>query len=304
MIGKKFGPDISYNKRLSKSVAKKKLSRKPASKPTGMEKEVIDYFKKKGTYSKYKEDGSLTRRIAKGVQMAKKAREVKEDPWEGNKEKWEKLSTSHSWQQTKKTMSNYDSFIKQVEKRLGRKLGITTAGGATSQHSTEVGALDIGKGDNTLTDAEYDMIGKLALEYGYRVGDEANHLHIDSRPREEAPNRVFYNLPGPQANREQREARKELGTFKKYDSKRKEHRARVSSFGDRLQKMRTDTGEAKQTNWNQKANEAVEKEKRESNVPISPMSTLRQSQEPKEEAKRESVKKMSIARDADFGIYN
>jgi len=275
MIGKRYGPDISYNKRLSKSVAKKKLSRKPASKPTGVEKEVIDYFKKKGTYSKYKEDGSLTRRIAKGVQMAKKAREVKEDPWEGNKEKWEKLSTSHSWQQTKKTMSNYDSFIKQAEKRLGRKLGITTAGGATSQHSTEVGALDIGKGDNTLTDAEYDMVGKLALEYGYRVGDEANHLHIDSRPREEASNRVFYNIPsqakidteenlwkkaGLINQKETRTARKELGTFEKYDSKRKEHRDRVSSFGDRLQKMRTDTGEAKQTKWNKQAVQAMQEE--------------------------------------------
>lgn len=35
---------------------------------------VIDYFKKKGTYEQYKEDGSLARRIAKGVWMAKKAR--------------------------------------------------------------------------------------------------------------------------------------------------------------------------------------------------------------------------------------
>lgn len=39
---------------------------------------VIDYFKKKGTYSKYKKDGSLERRIKKGVQMAK-AKEQEDD---------------------------------------------------------------------------------------------------------------------------------------------------------------------------------------------------------------------------------
>lgn len=39
------------------------------SKKTTKER-VIDYFKKKGTYSKYKKDGSLERRIKRGVQMA------------------------------------------------------------------------------------------------------------------------------------------------------------------------------------------------------------------------------------------
>lgn len=39
---------------------------------------VIDYFKKKGRYKKYKEDGSLERRIKRGVQMAK-AKEKEEE---------------------------------------------------------------------------------------------------------------------------------------------------------------------------------------------------------------------------------
>ncbi len=81
-------------------------------------------------------------------------------------------------------------------------------------------------------------------------------------------------------------------------------KARMDEVADSLGQEGINVEERQQTNWNQKANEAVEKEKRESNVPISPMSTLRQSQDPKEEeAKRESIKKMSIARDADFGIY-
>lgn len=47
---------------------------------SNIRQEVIDYFKKKGTYEKYKEDGSLARRIATGVQMAKKARGIKDEP--------------------------------------------------------------------------------------------------------------------------------------------------------------------------------------------------------------------------------
>jgi hypothetical protein len=39
---------------------------------------VIDYFKKKGRYKKYKKDGSLERRIKRGVQMAK-AKEKEEE---------------------------------------------------------------------------------------------------------------------------------------------------------------------------------------------------------------------------------
>lgn len=82
-------------------------------------------------------------------------------------------------------------------------------------------------------------------------------------------------------------------------------KARMDEVANSLTQENIDVRERQQNNFNQKANEAVEKEKRESNVPASPMSTLRQSQEPKEEeeVKRESIKKMSIARDADFGIY-
>lgn len=87
MIGKRFGPDISYNttkdikpketKVSSKPASKpsKKPSRKPASKPT-LRDRVIQYFKKKGVYNKYAKDGSLTRRIARGIKMAQDAKKA------------------------------------------------------------------------------------------------------------------------------------------------------------------------------------------------------------------------------------
>lgn len=81
MIGKRFGPDISYNR--SKDIKPKetkvssKPARKPASKPT-LRDRVIQYFKKKGVYNKYAKDGSLTRRIAKGIKMAQDAEKAPE----------------------------------------------------------------------------------------------------------------------------------------------------------------------------------------------------------------------------------
>lgn len=82
-------------------------------------------------------------------------------------------------------------------------------------------------------------------------------------------------------------------------------KSRMKEVSDAMLQENIDLGERQQAEWNQGANEAVEKEKRESNIPMSPMSTLRQSQQPKqEEAKRESIKKMSIAKDIDFGIYS
>lgn len=73
MIGKRFGPDISYNRSKDIKPKETKVARKPASKPT-LRDRVIQYFKKKGVYNKYAKDGSLTRRIAKGIKMAQEAK--------------------------------------------------------------------------------------------------------------------------------------------------------------------------------------------------------------------------------------
>lgn len=82
-------------------------------------------------------------------------------------------------------------------------------------------------------------------------------------------------------------------------------KSRMKEVSDAMIQENIDVGERQQEEWNQKANEAVEMEKRQSNIPPSPLITLRQSMQPKEEeAKRESLKKMSIAKDIDFGIYS
>lgn len=76
MINRPFGPDISYKAAKDIIVKKKQINRKPAGKAVSkksVKERVIDYFKKKGVYDKYKKDGSLVRRIAKGVKMATKA---------------------------------------------------------------------------------------------------------------------------------------------------------------------------------------------------------------------------------------
>lgn len=82
-------------------------------------------------------------------------------------------------------------------------------------------------------------------------------------------------------------------------------KSRMKEVSDAMIQENVDAGERQQGDWNQKANEAVEMEKRQSNIPQSPLITLRQSMQPKEEeAKRESLNKMSIAKDIDFGIYS
>lgn len=137
---------------------------------------VIDHFKKTGKYETYKKDGSLNSRIKRGVAMIDEAE---------RKKAWSKQQTNDDWATTKEKMSYYDDFIKEAERRLGRRLVITT-GGSSLNHllqkgEKDIGALDIGK--SQLTDEEYDMLGKLAADFGYRIGDEADHLHVDDTKR-------------------------------------------------------------------------------------------------------------------------
>ena len=139
---------------------------------------VIDHFKKTGKYETYKKDGSLNSRIKRGVAMIDEAE---------RKKSWSTQPTDDNWATTKQKMSYYDDFIKEAERRLGRRLVITT-GGSSLNHllkkgEKDIGALDIGKQGNNLSDEDYDMLGKLAADFGYRIGDEADHLHIDDTKR-------------------------------------------------------------------------------------------------------------------------
>lgn len=139
---------------------------------------VIDHFKKTGKYDTYKKDGSLNARIKRGVAMIDEAE---------RKKAWSTQQTDDDWATTKEKMSYYDDFIKEAERRLGRRLVITTAGSSLNhmlkKGEKDIGALDIGKKGNNLSDEEYDMLGKLAADFGYRIGDEADHLHVDDTKR-------------------------------------------------------------------------------------------------------------------------
>jgi len=275
-------------------------------------KEVEDYFKKKGTYEKYEKDGTLEERVQKGVRMV----DMKErhDAW---KPIWDAGQTKDDWDTTVSKMDKYKSFIDTAEDMLGRKLVITT-GGSSLNH--ELGALDIGKKGNKLTQEQYDMLGKLALDFGYRVGDEADHLHVDNtiaeqeekarkdvqqwyekNPPEDAsklpsliekgtqmaiekrkkltkdtdPNkiriptsRVFYNIHDGHKHEGVRKERKKLGTFEKY----------MQTFVD--------------------PKDVIEEDK------SSPLQNMQNAGKEPEKEKRDSIRKMKIAKDIDFGIYN
>ena len=76
--------------------------------------------------------------------------------------------------------NKYQNFILTAEHMLQRPLKYTT-GGTSENHRK--GALDIGTYSNRLTKAEYIKLGKLVLDFGYRLGDEVDHLHIDNNYR-------------------------------------------------------------------------------------------------------------------------
>jgi hypothetical protein len=146
-----------------------------------LREKVIEYFKNKGVYDKYKNDESLNARVAKGMIMSYKPKS------EEDKERfasWAAIrasgQTSDNWDTTTKKLNQYKSFIDTAEDIAGKKLVITT-GGSSLNH--RLAALDIGK--SQLTDEQYDAIGKLAIDMGFRVGDEADHLHIDDTIRKQ-----------------------------------------------------------------------------------------------------------------------
>lgn len=156
------------------------------------------------------------------------------------------------------------------------------------------GALDIGIGGNKLTNEEALKLGKLALKHGLRVIEEDDHLHLDSR-QNTTPN-------APRTHHVDRSRRRNV--TKKM--------SRESIAREKALKQFLKDEEQANIDFNLDANIATEKEQYEQkqkqeewNRPASPMSTLRQSMQPKEEeAKRESLNKMSIAKDIDFGIYS
>lgn len=284
-----------------------------------LRKEVEDYFKKKGTYEKYKKDGSLTRRIAKGMMMAHKPKSEEEKERFAS---WANIRaeghTSDTWDTTVSKMDKYKSFIDTAEDMLGRKLVITT-GGSSLNH--ELGALDIGKEGNKLTQEQYDMLGKLALDFGYRVGDEADHLHVDNtmnvqkdKARQDVIKHYEQNPP--------KDPSKLPSLIEKGTQMAIEQRSKLNKYNDpeevRIPTKRVfyNIGSEEAGNYNPARaarkqlgtfekymktfvdpKDVIEEDK------SSPLQNMQQAGKKTEEEKRESIQKMQIARKANFGIY-
>lgn len=276
-----------------------------------LRQEVIDYFKKRGTYEKYEKDGTLEERIQKGVRMV----DMKEryDAW---KPIWDKGHTSDDWETTSKKIEYYRSFIDTAEDMLGRKLVITT-GGSSLNH--ELGALDIGK--SQMTDEEYDMLGKLALDFGYRVGDEADHLHVDNtmnvqteKAREDVIKHYEQNPP--------KDPSKLPSLIEKGTQMAIAHRKKLTKNTDpdkiRIPTKRVFYNIGSKAEGNYKPARAARKQLgtfekyMETFVDpkdvieedkSSPLQNMQQAGKEPEKEKRESIQKMQIARKANFGIY-
>lgn len=101
------------------------------------------------------------------------------------------IGTVNAMKKDSTVIKNYEDFLEDAEKLIGKKLKPTTGGSSKNHQVSEEnpGALDIGVNTNNLSKEEYNKVGDLALRYGYRLGDEDNHLHVDNRP--DNPTRVF-----------------------------------------------------------------------------------------------------------------
>ena len=126
----------------------------------------------------------------------------------------------------KKILAGYSAFIKDVEKALGYKINPTTGGSSSNHRPHErkskggIGALDLGRNDSGMdSDAKKKTVAKIALKYGYRVGFEGHHLHIDDN--KDHSNRAFAHK---REGNEQYKASKKLmaEVLKEFDSSSKD----------------------------------------------------------------------------------
>tara|TARA_B100000902_G_C27257919_1_gene888992 strand:+ start:135 stop:1232 length:1098 start_codon:yes stop_codon:yes gene_type:complete len=314
MIGKRFGPDISYNRSKDIKPKETEVSRKPASTPT-LRDRVIQYFKKKGVYNKYAKDGSLTRRIAKGIKMAQDAKNVKDEPKSQPVQHDTTLlksaiaglekgpsNISHSG-----AMGRYQ-FTQGTTKALNKKYG-TNLDRSNSEDQEKLMDLLIKDNKSLLEDlGENDT----ALYMAHNIGASATKKILNSSNASElGVNKLrstlwknnpayFFKKVGRDNDKLVDNEPNILVNALKDNPKEGIEELKNKGFvpltmSEIADKYERKVGEGKQQAWNSEAEQAR-------NNPPSPMKTL---QEPvkEEEEKRDSVRKMKIARKANFGIY-
>lgn len=159
------------------------------------------------------------------------------------------------------------------------------------------GAVDIGFKGNNLTDSEILKLGKLSLEHGLRTIEEDDHLHLDSR----------HNV----------ETKKDLVDYESHSDRPgvTEEMSANSQARSRALKQYLKDKEQSNTEFNEEAIQAVaEDEDRQlkkqhdfnKEAMQSPLYNMEKAGviEEKEHKEMESIQKMSLAKKADFGLYN
>ena len=293
---------------------------------SNIRQEVIDYFKKKGTYEKYKEDGSLARRIATGVQMAKKARGIKDKPKSKfhpeNLERKEQdllsdklveLSKKYNVEPykleqlmlfesggtldpTKKSGTSSARGLIQFMPNTLKELGSSTEEAIKMSASEQMNLVDKYfekklKGSESPTDSDLYM----SILYPKAVNkDEGFVLFSEGSNAYEANKGLDKDNDGNITKKEASDKAYSIGAA--FQNKK----SLLKQVGERRQqefnKQADIEASKQQSEWNKEAMEANQSK------PSSPMKTL---QEPvkEEKEKRESIQKMQIARKANFGIY-
>lgn len=276
----------------------------------------------------------------KEIAKEKAKQNISHPMYESWKSLWDSGKTKDNWKTTLKKMSQYKDFIEAAEGMLGRTLTITT-GGSSLNH--KLGALDIGR-SNFKSQEEFEAIGQLALEYGYRVGDEAHHLHIDNtinvqtdKARKDVENWYKKNppknpddLPGliEKGTEMAIKSRKKLNekddnfipssqvfyeprsSAESKDIQATNKRERARFFEKRADEL--EEGKASQEEWNREAMQSSSQQDfnreaiMEQDSRQSPLDNFRTINrvKPEKEKEIETIQKMSIARKANFGLYS
>lgn len=276
----------------------------------------------------------------KKVAKQKSKQKISHPMYKSWKAIWDAKGTKDNWKTTLKKMSNYKDFIEAAEGMLGRTLTITT-GGSSLNH--KLGALDIGR-SNFKSQEEFEAIGQLALEYGYRVGDEAHHLHIDNtinvqtdKARKDVedwykknPPKNPDDLPGliEKGTQMAIESRKKLSkdhdnfipssqifyeprsSADSEDIKATEEREQSRFFEKRAEEL--EKGKSSQEEWNREAMQPSSQQEFNREAVMkqdsrqSPLDNFRSINrvKPEQEKEIETIQKMAIARKADFGLYS
>ena len=288
--------------------------------------EVEDYFKKKGTYSKYEKDGSLARRIAKGVHMAKKARGIKDEP----KSKFHPENLERKEQDLLSDKLVELSKKYNVEPHKLEQLMLFESGGTldpTKKSGTSSARGLIQFMPSTLKDLGSSTEEAIKMSASEQMGLVDKYFEKKLKGVESPTDSDLYmSILYPKAVSKDEgfvlfsegsnayEANKGLDKDNDGNITKEEASSKAYSIGSSFQNKKSllrQVGERRQQEFNEEADIEASKQQSEFNKkameanqskPLSPMKTL---QEPvkEEKEKRDSIREMKLFKNVNLGIY-